>query len=119
MSRYVTLCGTMFGLGTDHAELRRHRRFEIRPYVKPELFCRHGQKQRVIGVYGGHGRDRRRTVNTQDFSVYQRKYAMGIDWMNGQELSQAIPPAYTFWIGQQLMEALNAKDSKTVMGNWG
>jgi DNA (cytosine-5)-methyltransferase 1 len=32
---------------------------------------------------------------------------MGIDWMNGSELSQAIPPAYTEWIGKQLMEYLN------------
>jgi DNA (cytosine-5)-methyltransferase 1 len=29
--------------------------------------------------------------------------AMGIDWMNQSELAQAIPPAYTEWIGQQLM----------------
>lgn len=32
--------------------------------------------------------------------------AMGIDWMNGDELSQAIPPAYTAWIGRQLLVAL-------------
>lgn len=58
----------------------------------------------MIGVYGGHGRDRRRTVNTQDFSTEQRREAMGIDWMTGAELSQAIPPAYTEWIGRQLLE---------------
>lgn len=32
--------------------------------------------------------------------------AMGIDWMTRAELSQAIPPAYTEWIGRQLMTAL-------------
>ena len=106
MHRYIVLCGTMFGLGTEQAELRRHRRFEISPYIAPVEPCRHGRKSRVIGVYGGHGRDRRRTVNTQDFSTDERRDAMGIDWMNGQELSQAIPPAYTEWIGQRLMEAL-------------
>lgn len=28
-------------------------------------------------------------------------------WMNGKELSEAIPPAYTEFIGKQLMEYLN------------
>lgn len=56
----------------------------------------------VIGVYGGHGRDRRRRMNGQNFSTDKRKEAMQIDWMNGNELSQAIPPAYTEFIGKAL-----------------
>lgn len=98
----LQLCGTMFDLQTEDAELWRHRRFEL-SWQMP-LFglphCEHGQKPRVIGVYGGHGRDRRRTVNTQDFSVAERRQAMGIDWMTGEELSQAIPPAYARFIGE-------------------
>jgi DNA (cytosine-5)-methyltransferase 1 len=31
---------------------------------------------------------------------------MGIDWMNREELAEAIPPAYTEYIGHQLMEQL-------------
>jgi len=39
--------------------------------------------------------------------------AMGIDWMIKNELTQAIPPAYTEYIGHYLMEAVLAfKDSK-------
>lgn len=98
----LVLCGTMFGLGSGDAELRRHRHFELSFHMP--LFglpvCQHGAKPRVIGVYGGHGRDRRRTVNTQDYSTDQRRQAMGIDWMNGTELSQAIPPAYSEFIGR-------------------
>ena len=31
---------------------------------------------------------------------------MGIDWMKGDEISQAIPPAYTRYIGEQLLKEL-------------
>ena len=34
---------------------------------------------------------------------YARK-AMGIDWMSRDELAQAIPPAYTEWIGRKILE---------------
>ncbi len=34
---------------------------------------------------------------------YARK-AMGIDWMGQKELAQAIPPAYTEWIGRKILE---------------
>lgn len=141
MADYIRLCGTSFGLGTGEAELRRHRWFEVRPEPPfPTPQCVHGGRL-VIGVYGGHGRDRRRmrpqTVGvygdgngrdyrkhpavvgvygsaggacvrdgTQQFSTAERAEAMGIDWMTGNELSQAIPPAYTEWIGRQLLAAL-------------
>ena len=103
MLNYITLCGGAFGLGSDGAELRRHRRFEIEPMILLVPPCRHRAKSRVIGVYGGHGRDRRRAVNGQEFSTSERRIAMGIDWMNSHELSQAIPPAYTEWIGKQII----------------
>jgi len=33
--------------------------------------------------------------------------AMEIDWMKREELTQAIPPAYTRWIGRSLTEVMN------------
>jgi DNA (cytosine-5)-methyltransferase 1 len=96
----VLLCGTMFHLGSGDAELRRHRLFESNRFLMaPD--CRHVQL-RVIGVYGGHGRDRRRKKNTQDFSTEARREAMGIDWMAGNELSQAIPPVYAEFLCRQI-----------------
>ena len=122
----VVLCGSMFTLGCERAELRRHRLFETNFILSaPESGCRHGwsgedcivgiyghaggssrRDHAVIGVYGGHGRDRKRRTNGQHFSTDARRQAMGIDWMTGTELSQAIPPAYTRWIGAQLMRAV-------------
>jgi len=102
----LMLCGSMFDLGTEDAELRRHRLFELSWHMP--IFglpkCDHGRKPRVIGVYGGHGRDKRRKVNTQDFSTAERAEAMGIDWMAGDGLSQAIPPAYAEFIGRAALQ---------------
>ena len=36
---------------------------------------------------------------------------MEIDWMTGTELSQAIPPAYTFWLGAHLLAAVKARSA--------
>jgi len=118
----ITLCGSSFRLGLDNAraELRRHRLFETSFDILLVPPCQHGWSadSKVVGVCGGHGRDRRRvrSVNvyghaggksnrdgTQQFSTDERKQAMGIDWMTGNELSQAIPPAYTEWIGRQFL----------------
>lgn len=104
----VLLCGTMFGLGTGNADLRRHRLFECSFDVVLTPPCAH-ERPRVIGVYGGHGRDRRRRVNAQDFTADQRREAMGIDWMSVDELSQAIPPAYTQFLGEQLIAHIEAQ----------
>ena len=134
MRSAIQLCGTSFGLGTGNAELRRHRLFELGGFYVLAPTCAHYSRHLVIGVYGGHGRDRRRTVGvygdgndrdyrkhpatvgvyggaggasvrdgTQQFSTAQRAEAMGIDWMTGDELSQAIPPAYTYYVGCALM----------------
>lgn len=127
----IILCGSMFRLGCDGAELRRHRLFETSfPLLSP-CSCQHGwsgkenavvgvyghaggysQRQRycVIGVYGGHGRDRRRRKNGQHFPTSSRAEAMGIDWMTGAELSQAIPPAYTRFVGERLLASLPPRE---------
>lgn len=169
----LMLCGTMFGLGTGDAELRRHRIFETNWNLRIlfGMFCKHGKRQTVIGVHDSSGRGhdeaeehRRRRVITvigesgiaescgdrkaaakrktitvtgthgdagvsirrrpksvgvwgnaggeskRDgllyFSTAERNEAMGIDWMKGGEISQAIPPAYTEFIGRQLIKEI-------------
>ena len=43
------------------------------------------------------------TVCGNDYLAAEGRIAMGIDWMTKAELSQAIPPAYTEWIGKQML----------------
>jgi DNA (cytosine-5)-methyltransferase 1 len=111
MPSAVCLCGTAFDLGATvydgWRELRRHRWFESNStlFAAP---CRH--RGATIGIYGDHARDRRRKPGTHrglDFPNADKlalgRAAMGIDWMNWRELSQAIPPAYTTFIGAQVL----------------
>ena len=37
---------------------------------------------------------------------------MDIDWMTRKQLTQAIPPAYTEFIGKQLLAAIGASDAR-------
>jgi DNA (cytosine-5)-methyltransferase 1 len=108
----VLLCGTMFGLETPcGAELQRHRLIETSfPLLAPT--CQHRAGANVIGIYGGHYRNRRRPTGSNhvpqtDFSPADARIAMGVDWVvTGDEISQAIPPAYAkfvarVWLNQE------------------
>lgn len=99
------LCGSSFGL-----DVRRHRWFasNVALMVPP---CAHSlqtprfrsldsRQKGLASVVGVHGH-----LNYPgEFAL--RCAAMGIDWMTNAELSQALPPAYTEWLGGQLLNAL-------------
>lgn len=106
----VMLCGTMFGLGVDGAELQRHRIFETSFPILMTPQCQHGAG-RTIGIYGKGCRDSRRKFDktVPEFTIEQGRKAMGIDWMTTAELSQAIPPAYTHWLGLRLLEIIQSE----------
>jgi DNA (cytosine-5)-methyltransferase 1 len=122
----VMLCGTMFNLQTKGgSQLRRHRLFETSFPVEEPPKCNH-LKGSVIGVYGG-GQNPARKIpttigvwgqtggsskrdNLVQFLVQDRRDAMGIQWMTANELSESIPPAYTFWVGNQFLKT--QKDTK-------
>lgn len=101
----VTLCGSMFDLGAQGCQLRRHRLFEANFHI-PQPPCRHDTRP-VIGVYGGHARKRSASAGgrgTRDVWEGGHKAAaseaMGIDWMTLAEMSEAIPPAFAEHIGR-------------------
>jgi DNA (cytosine-5)-methyltransferase 1 len=98
----IQLCGSAFGLvARGDRQLIRHRWFECGfGWAETVPPCRH--EGRAVMVTG-HGKDGYRGSG---LAAYEAREAMGINWMNRDELAQAIPPAYTEWIGQQLLEAV-------------
>ena len=111
MPNHVTLCGSMFELGTVTHQLKRHRQFESSfPIPQPMDHCLEDQRP-VIGLYGGRPRDRRKSSTTKGTSgttlpFIDAQQAMGIDWLPIKPLCQAIPPAYTEYIGRYLLKEL-------------
>lgn len=102
----ITLCGSMFGL-----RVRRHRLFASNVDLGLTPECRHAEQGPVVGVYGGGGGDSGRASRGGGGGVKvggkEAADALGIDWTTNQGvLSQAIPPAYTEWIGERLLDAI-------------
>ncbi len=109
----LILCGSMFGL-----EVRRHRWFSCSHFLFAPCACRHssGFYNPVGGKVFGYGDFASDTLYQCSNGQIQRREgnyklvigqkAMGIPWMNLKELSQAIPPSYTHWIGLQLINVL-------------
>jgi DNA (cytosine-5)-methyltransferase 1 len=99
----ITLCGTMFGM-----PLLRHRLFESNfPIDLPQKKCAHTGDE--IPVYGnGTSVWHLKKRGGKGVTVKEQREAMGIDWMVRDELTQAIPPAYSEFIGRAALEVLSA-----------
>jgi DNA (cytosine-5)-methyltransferase 1 len=100
-------CGKAMGL----PHLRRHRLFESNVFLMtPGCLCDNGP---AYGVYGDHGEKTPRQ-HPDGFKRWGKardaehaREIMGIDWMTRwDDLADAIPPAYTQHIGEQLLHAL-------------
>jgi DNA (cytosine-5)-methyltransferase 1 len=93
----VLLCGEMFGL-----RLHRHRYFETGGgfFVMSQPHQKHRLKGALDNCHVEDGYARQVAGNYADHE--SASAAMGIDWMNRDELRLAIPPAYTQFIGEQL-----------------
>jgi DNA (cytosine-5)-methyltransferase 1 len=105
----VQFCGSSFGL-----KVRRHRLFESNLELTGSV-CKHKEQGKPIGVYGAmndtaQGLDKTTGKyvigGSTAKTVKEAREAMGIDWMIWGELVEAIPPAYTYEIGKQLVAML-------------
>jgi DNA (cytosine-5)-methyltransferase 1 len=104
----LMLCGTMFGL-----RVIRHRLFECDPAISfAPASCNHdgnvSGNRNAKGIRKNLENFRFLTIVGNDYIADDGRVAMGIPWMVRRELSQAIPPAYTEFIGKQLRAHLAA-----------
>ena len=104
---YVVLCGTMF------PELRvlRHRLFEANFFIqlpshRPHPLCHTLDKRKAHYGKTNEWTDYVSVNGGGNCSVASARDAMGIQWMTKKEINEAIPPAYTRWIGSQLIREL-------------
>jgi DNA (cytosine-5)-methyltransferase 1 len=98
------ICGT--GLGLD---VQRHRLFEAN-FPLMGVPCSHGRNaQRFAQATNRENKRRTVEIGVWRIPLAEQQRAMGIDWMTLEELSEAIPPAYTEHIGGYLMTHLEAQ----------
>jgi DNA (cytosine-5)-methyltransferase 1 len=81
------LCGSQFGL-----KVRRHRVFET---------SWHGGGELLSPCWHPTGVNKLMAFEHKDERAYAD--AMGCTWMNKTEARQAVPPAYSQWIGEQFL----------------
>jgi DNA (cytosine-5)-methyltransferase 1 len=124
----VVLCGTMLGLHSHDSEgrkrwLRRHRLFELGDWghlgfgVQPEWCCdcqagctkpmcgHRVAGYRAWGVYGSLADEVPGGGQTPE-TLAQARELMGTPWMSWSAITQAIPPAYTEYLGRMAREEL-------------
>lgn len=100
MKNTIMLDGPMFGL-----RVLRKRKFESNVLI---LQPGKGHKK---GNLGGKNATRRNlghyfiTSGHQVGTLQEWRNAIGIDWMTKEEIAEAVPPAYTHWIGLQLFQS--------------
>lgn len=114
LRRDVMLCGTMFDLRINGFELRRHRIFELTGFPLI-LTPPHQHQLKTLSVVG---KMTDRTTRTHaphrlDKSSMRAgrpdaRRLMDVKWMSdraqGHEMAEAIPPAYTEFLGSQVLE---------------
>lgn len=111
----LVLCGSEFQLkafdpatGRD-VWLKRHRLFESNVFLVGAGGCSCAGRF-IGGVYGGGSSDNNHTKQVRRGGYTPAKQVraelLGCDWMTMHGQSQAIPPAYTEFIGEQLLSAI-------------
>lgn len=102
----IILCGTWFDL-----RVFRHRKFETSFFMMQPPHIPHSQIGAHVGRCGHRDIDPSGYMSIAGHfsNIDHARAAMGIDWMTQGGLAQAIPPAYTTYIGRQMLDALGVQ----------
>ena len=112
LETFITLCGLALGLN-----VKRHRWFESNvAFLVPGCPRKHpGDWVSVFGhaVFGrgraaGKTKGGHNSISRPHLGLQLGQESMGIGWMTMRELSEAIPPAYTEFLGGQLIGSLRS-----------
>jgi DNA (cytosine-5)-methyltransferase 1 len=106
----LMLCGWAMGL----RHIKRHRLFESNaPIMGPGCACPLGD---TVSVFGHSGEDRRRETIAahgkyrKHLPIAEVKKLMGVEWMTRRDdISDAIPPNYTEYLGWQLLDEIERR----------
>lgn len=106
----VTVCGRALGIG-----VKRHRIFESNMMLFGTQ-CPHNHPGDWVSVFGhtvlerghvvGKAKGGGNTIKRRHLGVERGRVAMEMPWASRVGLSEAIPPAYTEFIGRQLIDQL-------------
>jgi DNA (cytosine-5)-methyltransferase 1 len=105
----VLICGWAMGL----KHIKRHRLFETdMPLMSPGCLCPVGDS---VSVFGHSGEDRRKSTLAANgglrghVPLAEVRELMGVPWIaNRDAVSESIPPAYTQYLGEQVIDHLAA-----------
>lgn len=111
----ILLCGRMFNLSAVDDDgtplvMDRHRLFESNTFLFAPEHHKHDPNVQVAGSYGGARRDKReaREVRKGGYvpSADIQRELLGTPWMSEKGCQLSIPPAYTEFLGAQLIEQI-------------
>lgn len=106
----LILCGSHFDL-----PIARHRLFELSWFMLHAPVCSHAADLITVVGHGTPSWARKARIAKglhPNFSAAVKRKAMGIEWMNREELSQAIPPAYSEFIARAFLAQRDANQPK-------
>lgn len=115
LRRDLLLCGSHFDLVSGGHLLKRHRVFELEGFEVPQPACTCRDGRPVAGVYGDLSNAGFKRYHTKrggvKFPLAHARAVMGVD-LPAKPLSQAIPAAYSRYIGNYLYWSLGAENAR-------